>query len=185
MPVPSQTSPAPKAHKGIIERHWTMSRRPRLMFHLISLGLSCLLPAPPTGSVLESSLAAAPRAFTPSHPLAAGGKPLWSPQFKGGKMSGWRGKVGTDGDKRLSSCRVAMFGVGLGRRSKRDQKWLWFISPGALQLGVEMPMNREQKKYFFCCCCFFKVQFVFNSFYLGSIANPNPQTPELHRHRVG
>lgn len=134
-----------------------MSRRPRLMFHLISLGLSCLLPAPPTGSVLESLLAAAPRAFTPSHPLAAGGKPLWSPQFKGGKMSGWRGKVGTDGDKRLSSCRVAMFGVGLGRRSKRDQRWLWFISPGALQLGVEMPMNREQKKnIFFVAVVFLK-----------------------------
>lgn len=149
-----------------------------------NLSWSLLPTAGPTHRICTGELASSCSwAFTPSHPLAAGGKPLWSPQFKGGKMSGWRGKVGTDGDISLSSLRVAMLGAGLGRRPKRGQGWLWFISPGALQLGVEMPMNREQKKYFCCCCCSFKVQFVFNSFYLGSIANP--QTPELHRHRVG
>lgn len=40
MPVPCQVSPGPKAHKEIIERHWTGSKRPWLMFHLISLPVS-------------------------------------------------------------------------------------------------------------------------------------------------
>lgn len=113
----------------------------------LSPGLSCLLPAPPTGSALESSLAAAPRAFTPSHPLAVGGKPLWSQQYIKGER--WVAGGGRWELMEINACLLIALlclgrGSGGGPTRARGDPGSYPLPPRALQLGVEEPMNWEQ-----------------------------------------